>query len=88
MSRKLKSHVSLRTGKQSFTVISGPHVHKKSRDQYRIENYSGSFKIELTSATEVRNVSKLKQELRRRNIGEGMNISYRYQKDDEIKWKN
>ncbi len=27
----------------SLTLISGPHVHKKSRDQYKIDHYSGFF---------------------------------------------
>lgn len=36
----------------SLTVISGPHVHKKSRDQYKIDRYSGFFCIEQKSLSE------------------------------------
>ncbi len=42
-SYKLNSVFLKKRQQLSITLISGPHVHKKSRDQYKIDHYSGFF---------------------------------------------
>lgn len=42
-SYKLNSVFLKKRQQLSLTLISGPHVHKKSRDQYKIDHYSGFF---------------------------------------------
>jgi len=43
---KIESFVCLeKKDKGSFTVIKGPHVHKKSRDQYHIPRYVAWFTL-------------------------------------------
>jgi hypothetical protein len=46
---KVQSFISTKNRKKtiSLTLISGPHVHKKSRDQYKIQKYTAWFSVIL-----------------------------------------
>jgi ribosomal protein S10 len=35
----IQSFISTKNKKKTITLISGPHVHKKSRNQYKIQKY-------------------------------------------------
>ena len=48
LGQAIKSFVRLRKKRVlSMTLISGPHVHKKSRDQYHIINHSAFFTMKI-----------------------------------------
>jgi ribosomal protein S10 len=81
----LKSFVSLKKkAKHRFTVISGPHVHKKSRQQYRIDSYVSFFVFELKSKEDFIKFSNLKQELYQNNIDQGSDITFKHSRTEKI----
>lgn len=38
--------ISLPNKKKKFTILKSPHVHKKARDQFELENFTKILKIE------------------------------------------
>jgi len=81
----VKSFVSLKKkAKHRFTVISGPHVHKKSRQQYRIDSYVSFFVFELKSKEDFVKFSNLKQELYRNSIDQGSDITFKHSRTEKI----
>lgn len=46
-----------------ITVISGPHVHKKSRDQLYIPRYSGSFIIKIQDESDLKTFLEYRKRL-------------------------
>lgn len=41
--------ISLPNNKKKFTILKGPHVHKKARDQFELKNHTKILQIEGTS---------------------------------------
>lgn len=79
------SYVSLKKkNKLKITLISGPHVHKKSRDQYKIDYFSGFFILNISSESDFGKFLEFKAELYQLNIDEGFNILHPYEKRDVL----
>jgi len=81
---KLKSSVFFkRKVFKKFTVISGPHVHKKSRKQYVIFRYKVLIcfllKKDLTS------IYNLKSQIIDNKLDEGINLNFEFNKLKKIK---
>lgn len=70
----------LSTGKRFITVISGPHVHKKSREQYKMDCYRGLFVVFLDD-NEYSRFMQYKRELL--NL-EGVDLTFTYFKKDIV----
>lgn len=71
--------------KISLTVISGPHVHKKSREQFNIPLYTYFYTINLSS--NLKNFSLFKQTLLNKfneNALVGSEISFAYTINEKI----
>lgn len=82
----IKSFVSLKKrSKKKFTVISGPHVHKKSRQQFRIDLYSSFLVLTIKDNKDYINFLNLKRKLYENFIDEGCNITFRYLQREKIK---
>ena len=78
-------HVSFKKkNKASFTVISGPHVHKKSRDQYKIESYKGFFAISVLDDFDFFNFLEFKRKLYASYSDQYFNISISYLGSDKL----
>jgi ribosomal protein S10 len=65
------------------TVISGPHVHKKSRTQYKMDWYRGLFVIDLRRREHPRvgtanSVTYKKELLDTLHLDEGFQVSFSY----------
>lgn len=43
-----QSIVSLPTKKKKITILKSPHVHKKARDQFELQNFTKMLKVEGT----------------------------------------
>ena len=80
---RTKSVVNLGSLETLFTTISGPHVHKKSRDQYKIERYRGLLVVE---AAERRTWETYKKECyaNRWKLGFGVGLSFAHQYNDVV----
>lgn len=71
-------------GKMSLTVISGPHVHKKSREQLALTNYSTFHQINIQDISDFKNFLVFKQSLSDKFINNGFQISYSYSINETI----
>lgn len=81
----VKSFVSLKKkAKHRFTVISGPHVHKKSRQQYRIDSYVSFFVFELQNEEDFIRFSRLKQEFYRNNMDQGSQVTFKHSRTERM----
>jgi hypothetical protein len=82
----ISSFVFLKKRKQaSITVNSGPHVHKKSREQYQILQYSAFFTIKFSSA-EAKKVLDLRAKLYQRCKDFSLCTTISYLKHDTVSW--
>jgi len=81
----IKSFVSLKKKtKQRLTVISGPHVHKKSRQQYRIDSYRAFFTLIVQNKEEYARFLDLKRKLYENYLDEGFEITFKYLKKKKM----
>ena len=83
MGLEAKSFVQLRKGNELLiTLISGPHVHKKSRDQYKIVKYSAFFAIGIRNRENLKTFLEYKERLFLFNADEGFKFSFTYVKEE------
>jgi hypothetical protein len=61
-----------------LSVIAGPHVHKKSRDQYQMQTYRGQFVLVIANRDEYKRFLTYKKELYRLHVDEGIQLSFAY----------
>jgi len=84
----ISSFVSLKKHKQaSVTINSGPHVHKKSREQYQILYFSAFFTIHLANLTpsiSAKKILELKAKLYQPGLGLGLDTTITYSKHDTV----
>jgi ribosomal protein S10 len=79
------SFVNLKRRKKlSLTVLSGPHVHKKSREQFEIGHYASFFQINILNDTHYKDLSIFKKRLDEKAIKDGFEISFSHQKNEKI----
>jgi ribosomal protein S10 len=71
--------------KQRFTVISGPHVHKKSRQQYRIDSYCGFFSVLINDKQDYIKFQSLKKKLYESCIDQGFDVTFRHSKKEKLR---
>nr|BBH42932.1 ribosomal protein S10 [Marophrys sp. SRT127] len=65
-----------------LSVIAGPHVHKKSRDQYKMQIYRGLFVLVVNTREEYKRFLTYKKQLYRLQVDEGMQLSFAYLRDE------
>ena len=83
MGLELKSRVPLRKRNElSITLISGPHVHKKSRDQYKIVKYSAFFIVNIRNREDFKTFLEYKKSLFLLNADEEFKFSFTYTKEE------
>ena len=56
---ELVSKINMPTRKRIWTVLSGPHVHKKSREQFQLSSYKRLLDIYSTSSKTIDALMKL-----------------------------
>lgn len=79
------SFVNLKRRKKlSLTVLSGPHVHKKSREQFEIGHYASFFQINLLSDTHYKHLAIFKKKLDEKAIQDGFQVSFSYEKNEKL----
>ena len=83
MGLELTSFVQLKKKNELLiTLISGPHVHKKSRDQYKIVKYSGFFLINIRTSQDLKTFIEYKKKLFLSNTDEQFKFSFTYIKNE------
>lgn len=79
------SFVNLKRRKKlSLTVLSGPHVHKKSREQFEIGHYASFFQILVTNENHYKDLSIFKKKLDEKAIKDGFDVSFSHQTNEKI----
>jgi ribosomal protein S10 len=83
MGLEVKSWVqSKKQNELSITLISGPHVHKKSRDQYKIVKYSAFFIINIRNQENLKTFLEYKKRLFLLHADEEFKFSFTYIKEE------
>lgn len=84
----ISSFVFLKKQKRaSVTVNSGPHVHKKSREQYQIHQFNAFFTINLVlSSTSAKKVLELRAKLYQICRDSSLVATITYLKHDTVSW--
>lgn len=92
MAREMNLNITARghykkKNQMKITLISGPHVHKKSRDQYKIDRF-GAFLVlgvigskptsDTNLAGERDKFLEFKNKLFRSNLDQGFSLSFTY----------
>jgi ribosomal protein S10 len=67
-----------------LSVISGPHVHKKSRDQYNMHVCRAYCAITIASRDEYKRFLAYKKQLYRLQVDEGTQLSFKHRESDAI----
>lgn len=79
------SFVNLKRRKKlSLTVLSGPHVHKKSREQFEIGHYASFFQINILNENHYKDLSLFKKKLDEKAIKDGFDVSFSHQTNEKI----
>jgi hypothetical protein len=61
-----------------ISLISGPHVHKKSRDQYRIINDTIFFSLVVKNEKDTKNFNEYKRKLLALQLNEGFQLKLKF----------
>lgn len=70
--------------KISLTVLSGPHVHKKSREQFHISHFTSLFCINFNNVEQYHNFLAHKQLLLDITSNQGYTLCFTYSKNEII----
>lgn len=92
----IKSYINLKKkNKILVTVISGPHVHKKSREQYKIDYYQSLLLLELDKDFSTLHNDSLnskflyfKHQIYEKALDKGLEITYTYKKKEKLAFAN
>lgn len=74
---RTQSYVNLKNKKKLLiSLISGPHIHKKSRDQYFLQEKIALFTLNLKNESDLKNFFLFKRKLYQLNQGVVFKITY------------
>ena len=65
--------------------VKGPHVHKKSRQQYRIDSYCGFFSVLINDKQDYIKFQSLKKKLYESCIDQGFDVTFRHSKKEKLR---
>ena len=72
-----------------ITLISGPHIHKKSREQFSVGRYSGSLVLKMQKSEgrspKEKAFANLKKKLYKLNMDEGYSVTFTYLRDECVR---
>lgn len=86
LSLNIHSSISLRKNKKiMLTILSGPHVHKKSREQYQIDKFSTLYYIKTRTPEDYKKFLEFKTNLYLLHFDQGFNISFSYSRRDYVR---
>jgi hypothetical protein len=85
-SRRPFGSISLKKKKKILlTILSGPHVHKKSREQYQIDFYRSFFFFSTTSLSDYKKFLEFKTSLYLLHFDLGFHLSFFYSRRDSVR---
>ncbi len=85
-SRRPFGSISLKKKKKILlTILSGPHVHKKSREQYQIDFYRSFFFFSTTSLSDYKKFLEFKTSLYLLHFDLGFHLSFFYSRHDSVR---
>lgn len=74
---RIQSYVNLKNKKKLLiSLISGPHIHKKSRDQYFLQEKIALLRLDLKNESDLKNFFLFKKKLYQLNQGVVFKITY------------
>jgi hypothetical protein len=85
-SRRPFGSISLKKKKKILlTILSGPHVHKKSREQYQIDFYRSFFFFSTSSLSDYKKFLEFKTSLYLLHFDFGFHLSFFYSRRDSVR---
>lgn len=86
LSLNFYSFISLKKKKKiMLTILAGPHVHKKSREQYKIDHNRAISYVSVTNFSDYKNFLEFKTNLYLLHFDQGFHISFFYSRRDYVR---
>ena len=70
---------------KKFTILSSPHVYKKSRKQYVIYKYKSLVNVSIPEKKDLKEIYMLKSRMIDNNLDQGVNLNFEFIKREKMR---